>query len=194
LKSKQTLILGAAGVAITVLTLVGCTSKSGTAETSGAGSSGAVASSQSSTASQSSPGSTSPGSGPSTMTPGTHSVEFADGTKVAGPMSCSYGNKHLRLVLTGFADGSNVTIDFDPVMGSQFDSGDYVLRSKTNGNKIASGPVNISSSVSDTTAAAGGAQSLYFSFRANYTDAKTGESGSVSGQGACVIDGDRLGS
>jgi len=133
------------------------------------------------------------GPGDSAMAPNTHEVEFSDGTTVEGDMSCSYGNKHLRLILLGFDDGSRVTIDTDPEPGAESDEGEYVLRSKTNGNPLAKGPANVSASVYDTTADGRDAQGLVFSFSARFTATGGGESGTVTGQGSCIVEGDRIG-
>jgi hypothetical protein len=121
---------------------------------------------------------------------GTHTTEYEDGTKVAGAATCSYGNKHIRLILAGFEDSSRVTVDFDPDPNAKVDTGTYVLRSKTNGNPLAKGPASITGTVHNNS---DGTQDFVFSWSARYTPIDGGEGGTVTGQGACTFEGDHFG-
>jgi hypothetical protein len=127
------------------------------------------------------------------MKPNTHATEFSDGSAVQGEMSCSYGNKHLRLILEGFEDSSRVILDLDPKVGAEVDDAELTVRGKTNGNTLASGTARVTSSVYDTTFEGKDAQGLVFSYSARFTAKEGTPEDTFTGQGSCIVDGDRIG-
>jgi len=108
-------------------------------------------------------------------------------------MSCSYGNKHLRLILEGFEKNSRVILDLDPKVGAEVDDAELTVRAETNGNKLASGTARVTSSVYDTTFEGKDAQGLVFSFSARFTASEGTPEDTFTGQGSCIVDGDRIG-
>jgi hypothetical protein len=200
LPTKRTILVFAAAAA-TTLGLASCTktetvnpTPTTVAPTSSGSTPGSTAPPTTATTGTSAPKPKGTSAPSGSMKPNTHATELPDGSKVEGEMSCSYGNKHLRLILEGFEKSSRVILDLDPKVGAEVDDAEVTVRGETNGNTLATGTARVTSSVYDTTFDGKDAQGLVFSFSARFTAKEGTADDTFTGQGSCIIDGDRLGS
>jgi hypothetical protein len=194
LMMKRIVLIGAVALAMAACSKTDTVGTGASSTSSVATAAGSVAPSTTEAPATSAPKKTGSTKAPASgaMEPDTFEVEFSDGTKVEGDMSCSFGNKHLRLILEGFEDGNRIILDVDPEPGAETDKGEYALRNRT-GGVVAKGAANLSASVYETTDDGKDAQGLAFSFSARFTVTESNEEGTVTGRGACIVDGGRIG-